>query len=95
MKTKSKLISKKKPIFSVGDSLGAYLERYNQIKDSGIRFENLERHDNAVPLYDEHDKDTLWSTLFYPGLEYQGISDDLLTTYAILKSDGDMSVVAA
>ncbi|MCH8123896.1 MAG: hypothetical protein IH853_12340 [Bacteroidetes bacterium] len=32
--------------------------------------------------------------LFYPYLEYEGISDDPLKTYAILKSDGDMSAVA-
>ncbi|GMQ82879.1 MAG: hypothetical protein BMS9Abin05_2345 [Rhodothermia bacterium] len=94
MKTESKLISKKKPIFPLSDSLRAYLGRYNRIKDRGVRFEDLGRYDNAVPLYDEQNKDTLWSTLFYPGLEFQGISDDLLTTYAVLKSDGDMSAVA-
>jgi len=94
VKKKSKLISKKKAVFPVGDSLHSYLKNYDRLRERGIRFENLARFDNAVPLYDEHNQDTHWSTLVFQSLEHQEVSDALLTTYAILKSDGDMSTVA-
>jgi hypothetical protein len=94
VKKESKLISKKKSVFPVGDSLSLYLKTYGRLKSKGIRFEDLTRYDNAVPLYDEHDQDTHWSTLVYQGLEHQEVCNALLTTYAVLKSDGDMSAVA-
>lgn len=78
----------------MGDSLRAYLKRYDRLRNAGIRFENLARYANAVPLYDEHDQDTHWSTLVFQGLEHQEVCNALLNTYAILKSDGDMSAVA-
>lgn len=94
MNTDSKLISKKKSVFPVGGSLRGYLSRYNRVRDGGIRFEDLGHYDSAVPLYDESDIDTHWSTLLYLGAKHKEVCDDLLTTYSILKSDGDLSAVS-
>ena len=69
------LISKKKQIYPVSDFLGEYLERYGRLHDSGVRYENLLRYDNAVALYDEHGNDTLWSTVFYGPAEQREIHD--------------------
>ncbi len=87
------LISRKKPIFPVSERLSEYLVRYRRNRQGGIRYADLTRHNNAVPLYDEHGADTLWSTVFYPDIEQREIHDLLRETYAILKADGDLSAV--
>ncbi|MEM1041578.1 MAG: hypothetical protein AAGI91_03020 [Bacteroidota bacterium] len=87
------LISKKKPTYPVSDFLAEYLARYNRLHDAGVRYSNLLRYDNAVTLYDEQGNDTLWSTVFYGSAEMQEIHDHLRLTYALLKSDGDLSTV--
>ncbi len=85
------LISKKKPTYPVSDFLAEYLARYNRLHDAGVRYGNLLRYDNAVALYDEQGGDTLWSTVFYGPAEMREIQDHLRLTYALLKSDGDLS----
>ena len=87
------LISKKKPLYPVRSGLQHYLKRYRRIKTGGVTYSDLTRHDNSVPLYDEHGRDTLWSTVLYPHSEQREIHDDLLATYATLKADSDMSAV--
>jgi hypothetical protein len=87
------LISKKKEIYRISDFFGEYLERYDRLHESGVRYENLLRYDNAVALYDEHGNDTLWSTVFYGPAEMREINEHLRLTYALLKSDGDLSTV--
>ncbi len=86
------LISKKKTIYPVSDFLQEYLERYGRLYDQSIRYEDLLRYDNSIPLYDEHGEDTLWSTVFYPPPEQQEIHDQLRKTYALLKFDGDFNI---
>lgn len=87
------LISRKKPFFPIEEPLEAYLRRYRRIRRGGIQYADLTRHDNAIPLYDEHGEDTLWSSVFYPATEQLEINELLLTTYAILKMDGDLTAV--
>jgi hypothetical protein len=87
------LISRKKEIYPISDYLGDYLDRYDRLHDAGVRYENLLRYDNAIALFDEHGNDTLWSTVFYGPAEMREVHDHLRTTYALLKSDGDLSTV--
>lgn len=87
------LISKKKPPYPISDFLAEYLAHYDRLHDAGVRYENLLRYDNAVALFDEHGNDTLWSTVFYGPVEMQEIHEHLRLTYALLKSDGDLSTV--
>ena len=94
MSTKSNLISKKKGIFPISEGLSSYLRRYKRLRDEGIRYSDLARHGDTVPLFDETDRDTHWSTMVYQGTERDEITAALLKSYAILKSDGDMSAVA-
>ncbi len=86
------LISQKKEVFPVSDYFESYLDRYDRIHERAIHYEDLLRHNNAIPLYDEMGKDTLWSTVFYPAHEQQEIHDQLRNTYAILKAYGDLSI---
>ncbi len=86
------LISRKKEIYPVSDILLQYLQRYDRIESYGIRYADLQRYDNFIPLYDELGKDTLWATVFYPPHEQSEIHDALKTAYAILRADGDISI---
>ncbi len=87
------LISQKKPTYPVSDFLAEYLARYGRLHGAGVRYENLLRYDNAVALYNEEGGDTLWSTVFYGPAEMREIHEHLRLTYALLKSDGDLSTV--
>lgn len=86
------LISKKKPVYPVGEFFAEYLARYGRVRDEGVRYEDLARYSTAVPLYDEEGADTLWSSVFYAPSEQQELYDHLRFCYALLKADGDFSV---
>jgi len=87
------LISKKKPAYPVSDHLADYLRAYDRLAEGGVSYDDLARYAGQAPLYDEHGDDTLWSTVFYGNIEQAEIHDALRTTYALLKSAGDLSTV--
>ncbi|MFT5142447.1 MAG: hypothetical protein ACI80V_001343 [Rhodothermales bacterium] len=86
------LISNKKPAYLVSDYFESYLRRYGRISPSGIKYSDLLRYTNAVPVYDEDGADTLWSTVLYSHAEAAEVHEALLTAYAILKAHGDLSI---
>ncbi|HMB92975.1 MAG TPA: hypothetical protein VKP65_19145 [Rhodothermales bacterium] len=87
------LISRKKEVYPISDFLRDYLERYDRIENQGVRYEDLQRFETSIPVYDEEGNDTHWSTVFYRESEQREIHNQLRTVYAILKSDGDLSAV--
>ena len=86
-------ISKKKKVFKISDELREYLVKYNREVNLPITYEDLIRYDNSIPLLDKHDHDTLWETVFYPQSDMAEINDLLKKIYAILRADGDLSVM--
>jgi hypothetical protein len=92
MAERHNLISRKKEIYPISDYLASYLDRYGRFNSRGIRYEDLTRYDNLIPLYNEHGDDTLWSTVFYPQNEQAEIHHQLTRTYALLKAYGDISI---
>ncbi|MCV9389248.1 hypothetical protein [Reichenbachiella ulvae] len=87
------LISKKKIVYPVGQRLQRYLKKYQRAISANIEYQDLLRFDNAIPLYDKNGHDTLWQTVFYPQSDMQTIYQSLKKIYAIIKSDGDLSVM--
>ncbi len=87
------LISKKKKSYPVSDYFETYLTRYGRLQENGIRYQDLMRYVNEIPLYDELGNDTFWSTVFYSPTEQQEINNNLRETYAILKANGDLDAV--
>lgn len=87
------LISKKKKIFPVSNNLMKYLQQHGRHLKIPIRYDDLTRANNAIPLYDSEDKDTLWETLFFSQDDMKHIYYGLKNIYAILKADGDLSVM--
>ncbi|MEQ9103921.1 MAG: hypothetical protein RIE53_04425 [Rhodothermales bacterium] len=87
------LISRKKAVYPVSDFLRSYLGRYGRIWEDSIRYSDLQRFTNAIPVYDEVGSDTLWSTVLFPDAERKDIHESLLHAYTILKADGDTSII--
>ena len=87
------LVSRKKAFYPVNKDLGGYLKRYGRLQTRGVRYQDLSRYVEGVPLYGEDGKDTLWMSVFYPPSEQREINDDLVVTYADLKAHGDLSIV--
>ncbi len=83
--------SRKKPIFPVGIELRGYLKRYGREAKLPIAYHDLLRFANAIPIVDKDGKDTLWETLAYDPNQWEFIREGLVKTYAILKTEGDLT----
>ena len=87
------IISKKKIPFPISDNLKEFLHKYNRYLKIPIHYTDLQRYESSISLYDHKDEDTLWQTVFYYQDDLADIHYKLKSIYAILKADGDMSVM--
>lgn len=87
------IISKKKNVYPVSENLKSYLQHYDRHYSMPIRYEDLLRFKDPMPLYDENGKETLWYSVFYDSREFDEINDSLKEIYRWLKSDGNMEYV--
>lgn len=87
------IISKKKEIFPISKWLRSYINKYDREIDLPIYYSDLIRYDNSIPLYDKIGNDTLWETVFFPQGDMDHINASLKKVYAIMKADGDLSVM--
>jgi len=87
------IISKKKKIFKISPYLREYLQTYGREQNIGIQYSDLARYTSSIPLFDHNGNDTLWETVFYQQSEEKHIHDSLKKIYAILKAQGDVSVM--
>ncbi len=86
-------ITKKKIAYKVSENLRHYLEKYAREQPLQVAYEDLLRYDNSMPQYDFKGNDTLWETVLYSQSEQEHINYALKNIYAIMKADGDMSVI--
>ena len=86
-------ISKKKDVYPVSEILHKYLVKYNREVEMPISYEDLLRYDNSIALFDKKGEDTLWETVFYAQSESADVNNSLKAIYAILKADGDLTVM--
>ena len=87
------LISRKKPTYKVRPVLRDFLMASSRYSAIPIHYEELQRYDNAIPLYDSNDKDTLWQTVFYNQSDMSAIHKSLKMIYAMLKAYGNMKLI--
>lgn len=87
------LITKKKIVYPISQGLRRYLVKYGREVDIPIHYRELRRYSNAIALYDYKGNDTLWETVFYDEADRTEIHHHIKKIYAILKADGDMSVM--
>lgn len=87
------LISKKKIVYPISEGLRNYLVKYGREVDIPIHYKELLRFTNSIALYDYKGNDTLWETVFYDEGDRAEIHYNIKKIYAILKAEGDMSVM--
>ncbi|MFY0600308.1 MAG: hypothetical protein JXR03_11615 [Cyclobacteriaceae bacterium] len=87
------IISKKKIPYLISDRLRGYLKKYDRLSDLPLKYSDLVRYNNSIPLYDRHGNDTFWETVFYPQDEMAEIHFGLKKIYSIIKADGDVGVM--
>jgi len=83
--------SRKKPIFPVGPELRGYLKRYGREARLPVAYHDLLHFASAMPVTDKEGKDTLWETLVYDMNHWEFIREGLVKSYAILKTEGDLT----
>ncbi|MDW3194025.1 MAG: hypothetical protein R8G66_16750 [Cytophagales bacterium] len=86
-------ISKKKDIYPIDEHLREYLDHYARLITLPINYEDLHRYNNSIPQYDSEGKDTLWETVFFPQSDMEEVQYALKKIYALMKADGDLSVM--
>ncbi|MEX0882124.1 MAG: hypothetical protein WDZ72_01500, partial [Cyclobacteriaceae bacterium] len=87
------VISKKKIIYLISENLRKYLVKYGREVDIPIHYKELLRYTNSIALYDFKGNDTLWETVFYDESDRNEIHYKVKKIYALLKADGDMTVM--
>ncbi|MFO7701959.1 MAG: hypothetical protein R6V37_03080 [Psychroflexus maritimus] len=86
--TEEKLMSQKKPSFSINERLKLYLDRYKRTTRIPVFYDDLLRFSGSIVVYDHNDEDTLWVRCYYPDYERDDIDTSLKKVYTLLHSDG-------
>jgi hypothetical protein len=87
------LISKKKIVYPISLELRRFLQKYGREVGFPIHYNDLLRYNSSIPLYDFKGNDTLWETVFYSESDMEEIHYNVKNIYALLKAEGDMSVM--
>jgi len=85
--------TRKKPSFPIQDGLRGYLRSTLRERALPVTYERLKGFSEVIPLTDAEGKPTLWDTVIYEHHEMRALNEALKEVYALLKVDGDMSVV--
>ncbi|MSU24541.1 MAG: hypothetical protein EXS32_12060 [Opitutus sp.] len=86
--------TRRKPSFPISSDLLGYLRRYRRERVLPLTYERLRAFHEVIPLTNEKGKPTLWDTVIYDANEMPALNEALKQVYALLKVDGDMSVVS-
>lgn len=87
------IMSKKKPVFPISDTLRTYLEDYDREEDIALTYDDMKRWSESLPVLDNDGNDTLWRSVMYPQSDQTEIFNGLREIYALLKTDGDMNII--
>jgi hypothetical protein len=85
--------TRKKPSYPINEGLRGYLQHYQRERDLPVTYERLLDFHEAIPLPDAEGKPTLWDSVIYRADEMNSLYDGLKRIYALLKVDGDFSVM--
>lgn len=83
-----KLLSRKKPTYTVNEPLMRYLTRYNRTTAIQVSYDDLLRFQGCITVEDKDGNDTLWVRCYYSDSERDVIDNHLKKIYDILHSDG-------
>lgn len=83
----------KKPSFPVSAGLRRYLGRYRRERALPVTYDRLRSFRESFPLHDREGRPTLWESVIYDQLEMGPLHEDLKHVYALIRVDGDLSVM--
>ncbi|MCS6823587.1 MAG: hypothetical protein NZ529_04765 [Cytophagaceae bacterium] len=86
-------ITNKKITYKISKPLRKYLINYAREHKMPLSYTDLMRYENAITLFDKEGKDTLWVSVFYSQDDMNHIYYGLKKIYAILKANGDLTVM--
>jgi hypothetical protein len=86
--------TQKKPSYPIIDGLRSYLRRFRRDRDLPVTYERLRDYEETAQLIDANGQPTLWETVAYQPENMRVLNEDLKRIYALLKVDGDFSVMA-
>lgn len=81
----------KKDIFPVSKGLEGYLHKYGRDITLPIMYKDLLNYRYATSLKDKNGKFTHWENAIYDLKEMEYLKEGLIKTYAILKTEGDLT----
>src|ERR1035437_1904079 len=87
------IISKKKPFFKIIEPLMEYLFNYNRLVKIPFTYSELLRYFHTIPQKDKRGKETLWETVLFQPSEMADIHIRLVKMYAMMKFDGNESLM--
>jgi hypothetical protein len=85
--------TQKKPSYPIGDDLRAYLRKFRRERELPVTYERLRNFHEAIPLIDAAGRNTLWESVAYHAADMPALNEGLKRIYALLKVDGDFSVM--
>lgn len=83
----------KKESFPVSEALDNYLRKYDRDVELPIMYKDLLNYRYANSLRDKNGKITHWENAVYDLREMEYLNEALVNTYALLKTEGDLSFV--
>lgn len=83
----------RKPSYPISAPFRSYLSSHRRELKLPVSYNRLGGFRETVPLTDADGHHTLWETVIYPPDEMTALKDDLKRIYALLKVDGDLSVM--
>lgn len=86
-------ISRKKDHYQITTELRGYLEEYSREMELPVKYKDLTHYENSIPQTDKKGNDTLWETLLYSPYDLKELNFGLTEIYAMLKTEGDLTVV--
>jgi hypothetical protein len=91
--TTNEVRTRKKPSYPIGPELRDYLRRYRRERELPVTYERLRHFHESHPLVDHEGRNTLWESVAYRAEDIPALNEDLKRIYALLRVDGDFSVM--
>jgi hypothetical protein len=85
--------SRKKPMFAVMPALRGYLKEHGREVRIPISYKDLLNFTWSTPVLDRFGNNTYWESVSYDMREWDYLREGLVRTYAVLKTEGDLSFV--
>jgi hypothetical protein len=83
----------RKPSYPIAPALSSYLARFRRELKLPVTYGRLGSFRESIPLADAEGRDTLWETVLFAPHEMETLKSDLKYIYALLKVDGDLTVM--